>query len=534
MKKIITSIYFCVSVVVLSAQYSLTFKDINPTGDASPLSLNPQGFLNGKMYFNANDGVNGFSLWETDGTIAGTKLTAPVYADRFLNYNNKLYFRGGLNSDLYVTDGTAAGTKVVSPFSARNPFTSIVFDGKIFYGGQYGGSGAELWVSDGTDTGTHLFKDINTTGNDPGVYYSMIVYNGKLYFEGDNGTSGRELFVCDGTPTGTSLLKDIYAGATGSFPRDLTIFNGKLYFTADNGTNGAELWVTDGTTAGTQMLKDIYTGTNGARAYTYGITLYNNKLYFAAQDAATGIELWQTDGTSSGTTMVADFFAGTIGSDPRFITVYQNKLFFSAYTSAGVELCVSDGTNAGTQLFKDINTFVSGATPYGSSPWSLTIWNDKLAFIGDISTTAAHDNQLFVTDGTVSGTKMVQPAVAPNINPLGSSSYFGNLTPFKNSLFYAANYDGIGAELWKLNDVAFNTIEESEANSISLYPNPIQEGLLTINTVDRTSYSIIDLTGKQLQSGDLTMGENHIQLHFVSTGVYLIKVGNQTQKLVIQ
>jgi ELWxxDGT repeat protein len=265
-----------------------------------------------------------------------------------------------------------------------------------------------------------------------------------------------------------------------------------------------------------------------------GITLYNNKLYFAAQDAASGIELWQTDGTAAGTTIVADFFAGTTGSNPRFINVYQNKLFFSAYTTVGEELCVSDGTNAGTQLFKDINTFVSGGTQYGSSPWSLTLWNDKLAFIANISTTAAYDNQLFVTDGTVSGTKMVQPAVAPNINPLGSSSYFGNLTPFKNSLFYAANYDGIGAELWKLNDVAFNAIEESEAGAFSLYPNPIQDGIFTINTVERTSYSISDLTGKQLQTGDLTVGENHIQLQSVSTGVYVIKVGNQTQKLVIQ
>lgn len=535
MKKILIFTVSFFFTLCINAQYSLTFKDINPTGDGSPFSLNPQGFLNGKMYFNANDGVNGFSLWETDGTLAGTKLTAPVYADKFLNYNNKLYFRGGANSELYVTDGTAAGTKVVSPFSARNPFTSIVFDGKIFYGGQYGTNGAELWVSDGTDTGTHLFKDINTAGNDPGVYYSMIVYNGKLYFEGDNGSSGRELFVCDGTPAGTSLLKDIYPGSTGSFPRDLTIFNGKLYFTADNGTNGAELWVTDGTTAGTQMLKDIYVGTSGARAYTYGITLYNNKLYFAAQDAATGIELWQTDGTASGTTMVADFFAGTIGSNPRFITVYKNKLYFSAYTSsAGVELCVSDGTNAGTQLFKDINTYIDGATPYGSSPWSLTLWNDKLAFIGDVSTTAIHDNQLFVTDGTVSGTKMVQPAVAPNINPLGSSSYFGNLIPFNNSLFFAANYDGIGGELWKLNDVDFTGIKDETESVYSLYPNPIQNGFFTIKIDERVGYSLFDISGKLLQAGELNAGENQIQLASVSPGVYYVRIGQGVKKLIVQ
>jgi ELWxxDGT repeat protein len=288
MKKIFIILVQALFAFSLFAQYSFTSKDLNPVGDGQPFSLNPQGFLNGKMYFNANDGVNGFSLWETDGTLAGTKVTAPVYADKFINYKNKLYFRGGSSSDLYVTDGTLAGTKMVSPSAAKNPFESIVFDGRIFFGGQYGGNGSELWVSDGTDTGTHLFKDINVAGTGAGVYYSMTIYNGKMYFEGDNGSSGRELFVTDGTPAGTSMLKDIYPGATGSFPRDLTVFNGKLYFRADNGggggggggTNGVELWSTDGTTIGTQMVKDINVGATGGIAYSYGLTLYNSKTLF--------------------------------------------------------------------------------------------------------------------------------------------------------------------------------------------------------------------------------------------------------------
>jgi hypothetical protein len=43
-----------------------------------------------------------------------------------------------------------------------------------------------------------------------------------------------------------------------------------------------------------------------------------------------------------------------------------------------------------------------------------------------------------------------------------------------------------------------------------------------------------DLTGKFLQSGGLNAGENLINLNGISSGVYLMKVGRQTKKIVIE
>ena len=48
-------------------------KDIN-TGvdaDSDPTYL---ANVNGTLYFRANDGINGFELWKSDGTEAGTVM----------------------------------------------------------------------------------------------------------------------------------------------------------------------------------------------------------------------------------------------------------------------------------------------------------------------------------------------------------------------------------------------------------------------------------------------------------------------------
>jgi hypothetical protein len=76
--------------------------------------------------------------------------------------------------------------------------------------------------------------------------------------------------------------------------------------------------------------------------------------------------------------------------------------------------------------------------------------------------------------------------------------------------------------------------EISETNRFTVYPNPVSSSSITINSIERADYALIDLTGKLLQSGDLNVGENRIPLEPISAGVYFVKVGNQTRKIVVQ
>jgi hypothetical protein len=76
--------------------------------------------------------------------------------------------------------------------------------------------------------------------------------------------------------------------------------------------------------------------------------------------------------------------------------------------------------------------------------------------------------------------------------------------------------------------------EISESNRFTVYPNPVSSNSITINSIEKADYALIDLTGKLLQSGDLNAGENRIDINLISAGVYFVKVGNQTRKIIVQ
>ena len=87
------------------AQNITLVKDINPSGSGYPNSLS---VINNKLYFGANDGVNGSEWWTSDGTTAGTNLFIDVNpgstysgSSGFTLYNGNIYFSAN-----YSTFGT--------------------------------------------------------------------------------------------------------------------------------------------------------------------------------------------------------------------------------------------------------------------------------------------------------------------------------------------------------------------------------------------------------------------------------------------
>lgn len=98
-------------------------------------------------------------------------------------------------------------------------------------------------------------------------------------------------------------------------------------------------------------------------------------------------------------------------------------------------------------------------------------FNNKIYFAATSSPT--EDQELWETDGTTAGTKMVY-----KINPSGSSAV-DDFTILDSTLYFTAYDSKIGAELWKLN--LKNVVATEKFNSeseITIYPNPCSSNFL--------------------------------------------------------
>lgn len=256
-----------------------------------------------------------------------------------------------------------------------------------------------------------------------------------VLFLATDATHGEELWKTDGTSGGTSLVKDINPGIANSttfnfFGSPLPVFKGfhtfnnQVFFNADDGNSTGELWSTDGTAGNTILLKNIVQSTSISLVSVILAENLPNKFIFPVSNGTTRSELWESDGTPGGTQLFLAFsIVGTHkipfifpSTTINFITqtstqpLFQgNKFFFLAATpAAGDELWVSDGTLTGTYMVKDIYP----GTGDGIDPTkSVSFLYTSTAFYF-AATDGINGDELWTTDGTSVGTSMVA-----DINP---------------------------------------------------------------------------------------------------------------------
>lgn len=231
------------------------------------------------------------------------------------------------------------------------------------------------------------------------------------------------------------MMKDIVAGSLGGDPQDMRSVAGRLYFSALVATGNREPWSCNGTTASTVKLKEINPSTTvGSDLKEF--TALGTKVFFSADNGSNGRELWMTDGTANGTVLVKDIAGGSTGSDPHELIHFNKKVWFVASEGLGRtrSLFATDGTAAGTLKMLSL--------PVDSDGENLRVCNGKLFYVTRTSSTT----RMWCTDGTAQGTKQVQPAISPNINPIGSAP----MAVMGNWLYFNGNFDATGSELWKV------------------------------------------------------------------------------------
>ena len=227
-----------------------------------PRELTP---FNNKLYFVANNGINGFELWSI--TDQGTDLT-PISdlskgstssspADLTVVGNN-LYFTAndGSGRKIYYYNESLSEPQIIKD-SGDNPESLTAIGKKLYYSAE-SELGRELWSI--KKSKAKLVKDINPgsessspnnmvpikriTNNKITGTTSQRKRNNYLFFTADDGSHGVELMSLKlkGNSNKIKIESDVVNGPPSSFPRDLTNHNQQLFFTAKTSAKGRELW----------------------------------------------------------------------------------------------------------------------------------------------------------------------------------------------------------------------------------------------------------------------------------------------------
>lgn len=317
-------------------------------------NLYPMTVLNGKLFFGANDDIHGRELWTYDPAnpaVAALRVTNTVpgsgiiWPNGIIDVAGKHYFFR--DNELWAYD---PGTPLVaaSPvfdknygFARASAFTAM--DSKLYFMAS-DDTHAGMWVFDPANpaNGALFVADIDRAN--PGDGQSYLVLDGRLYLFAypAEGIGPHQLWVYDPT-AGVSPIDN----ADQIYPWEMTELGGKVYIVRDESD---EIWAYDpaNPAVGTTVVASVGDGQNDDFG-SEELTALNGKLYFVAEDSTHGMELWVYDpatatvGAPSVADVVVDLVPGSGSSYPGDLTVMNNKIYFSANDGVhGDELWVFD------------------------------------------------------------------------------------------------------------------------------------------------------------------------------------------------
>ncbi|QDU66148.1 hypothetical protein [Engelhardtia mirabilis] len=417
----------------------------------------------GKLFF-AGSGTT--DLWATDGTPGGAVVVATLTLHSFnaslgheAEVGSRVIFASagsGTNpTGWWSSDGTPGGTFLLQP--TFNTYWSVQGATKVWFTAGNVASTPRLFETDGTPGGT---QPVNLSGQSGGQrvdYFPGVALGDDLFYSGNVGGSGFELCRTTGGGALAQLAAEI--NPTGqSLPVEFVTTLGQIFFRADDGVHGTEIWSFDPISATAALVADLTPGPGvGIIGSKPTILPASGGVVFGQNFPVFGIEPAATDGVQTGLLLNIGDEGLSDGSDPTEFLRFGDRVLFQAFEgSTGAELWITDGTTAGTRLVKDINPLNDGplGSDPGSKPHNLTLVGDRVFF------RANHPDfgiELWSTDGTEAGTSLVVDLVP---GPSSSESFFFNdLVPMGEALFFLAADGNGGSALWRVDDFGTTQIK---------------------------------------------------------------------------
>ncbi|RHY28141.1 hypothetical protein DYB32_006207, partial [Aphanomyces invadans] len=399
----------------------------------------------GRILFQATDATYGSELWQSDGQVTmrlsdlipGQGSASPTHPMVFSS-DSKVYFAAdGLDLSwrppAHLQDA-CQGVRL-SSFHGGGSVAFVVGHSTTWQpNAVYECPPGYLWAS--TAQGMDLFRTAQGTDEmsavraPPFTYYNQCGWQGYTW-----GSQVRECFRFSDSKvqTGTSS----HAGKRESFRVELGNFSPQAFAgivcvqqpAVARTAYGRELWSYDGTTF--SRVGDLNPGPAGSNPAF--MTEFQNTIVFQATDHDRGVELWVYDAASGAAALAVDIEAGNRSSFPKFFTVFQSTtVFFTAETAAfGAELWMFDGTVA--TLVADVCVGVCS-----SSPASLAALPSWLVFQASDGT---HGAELWRTDG-------ITTTLVMDIFPGPDGSTPTGMTVYNGRVYFSATDGTAGRELW--------------------------------------------------------------------------------------
>jgi uncharacterized repeat protein (TIGR01451 family) len=205
-----------------TAENTVMVADIHPGGSSGPSWLVE---ANGSLFFTADDGAAGRELWTARSTVPegdvvtrvadirpGPFSSRDASHDQMVAIGDRVYFAandGIQGTALWRSEGSAANTVMVADLhpgsSGLEPVNKLTRLGNgLYFAADDGIAGVELWYSDGSAAGTRRAADINLGADDAiGLItgprpIDLVASGGKLFLPAFEPQYGDELWATSG------------------------------------------------------------------------------------------------------------------------------------------------------------------------------------------------------------------------------------------------------------------------------------------------------------------------------------------------
>lgn len=405
---------------------------------------NPLVEIDDRLIFVASDGSRE-EVVGSDGTSSGTQFLTDLpppggIVSRPFRSANRAYFVADdvtHGQELWQTDGTVAGTRRISEFGYANAFSPWIevdlaanTGNWVYFLASDGLSTTRIWRSDGEPAST---QPVGGDGieTDPSGDPPLVAVGGRVLYVA-SGPKGRELYSIDGARGTIELLADPCTGPCSSDPTVPYSTGQAWFFEASDGSD-REIYRTDGTPSGTHRVTATEAGSSGIQTSSGALLYRGNQLIYAGADSLHGAELFVSDLSSAPSVLVADLAGGATASAPFEVTSIGSSVVFVYCRDSELLLASS------AALSTDVEVLANLGYPCPYHPGFVSI--ERLGSHAFLLDRLGYPGSLLRTNGTEAGTEVL--LTTEEGSELGPATSGGGF-------YWFVRTDGDATQIWKV------------------------------------------------------------------------------------